>query len=481
MIDGLRLALGWVLPWLAGIGVLSIARPIPGRPVRAEIAWTTGCGFFAGAFILTLWMRVLSLAGIPFSVVSIAAPLAFFTLGCAALAWRRAGSLAHAIARTAASEREKPASRAMRILWIAVAGWTVLRLLMLLFEVIWTPLYPWDAWIQWATKARVWYAQGRIVPFASSDAWFAANGAAWLDASPDYPATVPLWQVWSSIVLGRWDDALMNVPWWLTAVALALAIYGVLRASGTTAITAIIGAWLVASLPLANVHTALAGYADLPLAACYALSVLALWRWSQSRSATDAALAALLAAACITIKTPGIVWASTLLPAVVIVVLPRYGMKIVAVGLAIALAALLVLARTEPVVLGYRLHLEFAPAWSGLLDTFFLEGNWHLLWYAAIAIAALASTEWRSPRVRPLSVVVGVGLFFLGVVFAFTNARDYVTDQTTINRAALHIAPLVAVWVVLVADAWLARRGSAGGESVAMPAGPPEAPAAPAP
>jgi len=30
-------------------------------------------------------------------------------------------------------------------------------------------------------------------------------------------------------------------------------------------------------------------------------------------------------------------------------------------------------------------------------------------------------------------------------VFAFTNARDWVTDQTTINRATLHLAPLVVV------------------------------------
>ena len=93
---------------------------------------------------------------------------------------------------------------------------------------IWTPLYPWDAWIQWATKARVWYSLGHIVPFGRTDAWFAANGAIWFDASPNYPATVPLWQVWSSLALGRWDDALMNLPWWLTAVAFAIAIYGAL-------------------------------------------------------------------------------------------------------------------------------------------------------------------------------------------------------------------------------------------------------------
>ena len=55
----------------------------------------------------------------------------------------------------------------------------------------------------------------------------------------------------------------------------------------------------------------------------------------------------------------------------------------------------------------------------------------------------------------PLSLTLGIGLAFLAVVFAFTNARDWVSDQTTINRAALHIAPLVAVWMVLVCVRWL--------------------------
>ena len=46
------------------------------------------------------------------------------------------------------------------------------------------------------------------------------------------------------------------------------------------------------------------------------------------------------------------------------------------------------------------------------------------------------------------------GLFFLFVVFGFTNAREWVTDQTTVNRATLHLAPLMAVWMLLAFRAW---------------------------
>ena len=450
MIDALRLTAGWALPWLLGIVLVATLRARSERGIDVgEAAWIAGCGFFAGAFVLTLWMRAVSMMGLRFSLATIALPLLLVTLGLGAIAWRglQGSRRAHASAL----------SRAARILWLGLAGWMALRFVLLLLEVLWTPLYPWDSWVQWATKARVWYGMGRIVPFVHSEQWFAANGAAWFDAAPNYPATVPLWQVWSSIALGRWDDALMNLPWWLTAVALAIAVYGLLRASGTSAPRAMIGAWLVSTLPLANVHVALAGYADLPMAAYYALAALALWRWTLSRQWADAALALLLALACLTIKTPGIVWALTLVPAVMVALWPQRGLRVVGIGVAAALFALLVLARTHPVVLGYRLHLDFAPSWEGLVESFFLLGNWHLLWYAAIAIAMLAWRDLRSPRLLPLGVTIGVGFVFLAVVFAFTNARNWVAGQTTINRAVLHIAPLTAVWVVLLASQWLER------------------------
>ena len=116
-----------------------------------------------------------------------------------------------------------------RVGWWLLLAWLVVRFVLLGIEVAWQPLYPWDAWTQWATKARVWYELGRIVPFAGADAWFAGDGAVYFDAAPGYPPTVPLLQAWTCLALGRWDDTLMNWPWWQIAVALALAVYGGLR------------------------------------------------------------------------------------------------------------------------------------------------------------------------------------------------------------------------------------------------------------
>jgi hypothetical protein len=460
MIDAFRLVTGWALPWLLGVALLAALRRRAGADREAgEVAWILGCGWFVGTFALTLWMRALSWLGAAFSVAAIGLPLAVGTIALAALAWRRARNDEYRVAVSDAWNelRGVGLSASARALWFALLLWLVLRSLLLLVQVVWIPLYPWDAWIQWATKARVWYELGHIVPFARTDPWFAADGSAWFDASPSYPATVPLWQVWSNLALGRWDDALMNLPWWLLAVAFTFAVYGALRRAGMEPLGALIGAWLVSSLPLANVHVALAGYADLPMAAYYALAAIAVWRWTSTRTATDAVLACVLAVACALTKTPGIVWALTLIPGAVFAAFPRHGLRIVSIGLLVALAALLTFARTEPVLLGYRLHLDFAPAWSGLLDSLFLLGNWHLLWYATLAVAALAGREIIAQALAPLTLIVITGVIFLLVVFAFTNARDWVTDQSTVNRATLHLAPLLTFWMLVAFRAWLRR------------------------
>src|SRR5213080_4063169 len=91
--DIAALVVGFMLPW--ALGVVLIVRVSPrtgswGDP--GKLAWTLGCGWFAGAFVLTLWMRVLAAAGAPFEVVTIAAPLAAVTGALAWFAWRRAGA-----------------------------------------------------------------------------------------------------------------------------------------------------------------------------------------------------------------------------------------------------------------------------------------------------------------------------------------------------------------------------------------------------
>lgn len=452
----ISLAIGWMLTWALGAGLVA-ALPRRSEGGEGELAWTLGSGWLVGALLVTLWMRALSAAGIPFGRLAIGGPLAAMAVVAIGFAlWQRRRMAAATARRAWRGLLAADLEGWRRAAWFALLAWLALRFALLLGEVAWRPLYPWDAWTQWATKARVWYELRAIVPFMTAPEWTAANGAAWYDAAPHYPGTIPLWQVWSCVLLGRWDDALMNLPWWCTGVALALALFGFLRRAGFDPLSALAATWLVVSMPFLDVHVALAGYADLPMAACLTLAVLAGMRWFRSRSWHDLVPALLFACALPLVKNPGKAWLPLLLPALVVALFPRRGPRIVAVALAAAVAAFVVLAQTDPVVLGYRLHLTYDVPfpWRGLVDAYFTYANWHLLWYAVVAAVMLGRRAILAPGIAPLTVFVGAGLLFLLFGFTFTNARIWVEDQSTVNRATLHMAPLVFVWVILVFREW---------------------------
>ena len=95
---------------------------------------------------------------------------------------------------------------------------------------------------------------------------------------------------------------------------------------------------------------------------------------------------------------------------------------------------------------------------SALFDAYFTFANWNLLWYCALATAVLCWRQLLSREVAPLTCVVAGGLMFLLVGFSFSQAGAWVEDQSTVNRATLHLAPLVAIWMLVTLRTWYASR-----------------------
>jgi hypothetical protein len=400
-------------------------------------------------------MRALSLAGVPFGVAAIAGPVALATAPLAWWALRRQPDLRTSLHAAVARLTGENLVGWQRIVWIALLVWLATHFALLLYEVAVRPLYPWDAWTQWSTKARVWFALRKMVPFVFQLDWINTFGAAgYFDAAPHYPATVPLTQVWGALLVGRWDDALVNFPWWVNGVALGLAIYGALENRRFPPPVALVGTWLVLSLPILNVHIALAGYADLAMSAYFTLAALAALDWTGTRRWQDALLALVLVAACLTIKNPGKAWALMLLPGVVVALSPRFGLRIAAFGFALLALLVAILAQTKLSLLGYQLQGQFRLPWSALADAYLMFGNWNLLWYGLLAIAVLGWRDLLAPGIASLTVIVAAGIMFLFFGFAFTNAGAWVEDQSTVNRATLHLAPLLVVWMMLTLRSW---------------------------
>ena len=257
---GLRcLGLGW--PLRAG------ARATRRRAKRRQARVDARRRMSAGAFLLTLWMRVLSSAACPSACCDRrAAALAALASGVWAPAGRsRRGAAAM---RAYAGARSRRSSRARRGARCSPGLRCVSRCC--------GPKSSGGRSIH-GTRGSVGDQGPRLVRARSR--WSRSSRrptgcqrhggpVAWYRRLA-LPGTVPLLQVWSCHQCSAAGTTRsMNCPGGTRRVALALAIYGFLRGSARSARA--LRRLLVASLPLLNVHIALAGYADLPLAAVYA-------------------------------------------------------------------------------------------------------------------------------------------------------------------------------------------------------------------
>jgi hypothetical protein len=362
-----------------------------------------------------------------------------------------------------------PELRALQVwekaLFALLVALVLVRLTGLGLEVIWRPLFPWDASMHWATKAKVWFEAAEILPFVDHEAWLASVNGVYTDNHPDYPITVPLLQVWVNTALGRWDDSLMNLPWVLFPVALGLAFFGQARLAGVGPLTAAAVTYFLLSLPLLNAQVGLAGYADILLGACYGAAVMAFYQWTQGRDPGQGALALLLAVSCLLIKNEGFFWAGTLAAGWLAVTLPpRVAAAGAVAGLVLAGLALW-LVPGDLRVAGNTLDglggLHFrGEALLPIARSLWVFDSWHLLWHFLAALVPLGFLLLRPLGRSYLGIGVALGLaaiLFL-TLYLFTSHAGGAVGFTSVSRITLHLAPAFAFLLALLARDLAARQ-----------------------
>lgn len=472
------LILALLVPWLLGIvwvrGAWSESRP-------GIWAAVLGYGFFAGVLLTSLVMLAIDRLGLHLSFALILSILGVLTVGGAWWLRHRGGVVS--LPKWGGAEWFRPTWRR------AAAGLLILLILVhfigFALEIIWRPLYPWDAWMNWAPKARVWLEHGSLVPFVAAEEWLASSNpdvhtlGAW-----HYPPLVPLIQLWMALALGQWNESLINLPWLFCGLALALACFGQLRALGASRLFALVLTYLLVSLPFLGTHIALAGYAELWMASFYALAVMAFARWAMQWDVRQGVLALVFVLALPFVKQPGVIWAATFLPAVVVALIPgRQMVHLVLFGV-VALMTLyfttgiqLTLPRLGEILISVRevrlpgyvgSGLEYFPVWGALGDNGFLLANWHLFWYGALLPLLMSlPVAWRKRRLRSLLTLVASGLGFLFFIFFFNRQYSlWAKDYTTLNRAFLHLVPAMlfiqGALVLGVLEYWKQRLSSEG-------------------
>lgn len=403
-----------------------------------------GYGILLGLLAVPLVFRVLDACGVTLTFVAGVIPLALLVLTLACLQFFRGQS-------AVAPPENRGAfglSRQQLVVFVFFLILIDLRILSVGLELVWRPLFPWDATMHWATKAKVWFDMQAIVPFVDNLRWLELGGeGVYTDFHADYPVTTPLLQLWVSLALGRWDESLMNLPWLLCLIGLALAFYGQARAAGSSALSAIVFTYLLISLPLLSTHVALAGYADLFLATFYCAAIMAFHNWSVTRQPGQAVLAVIFALSCPLIKHEGFFWLLTFLPALIVVLLPwRRAVILLASGV-LTLTLILVFLPSDLVIAGNSiggLKLQFHPAaLPAIVASFWVQDNWHLLGYLLPALALLTVFSGRgvAARYRGIGVALFSALVLLLVLFIYTRHSRGAETFDSLARVSLHLIP----------------------------------------
>lgn len=453
----LMTTLALALPVLLGALWLSLLIP---SQAAARPALVFGNGTLVGLLLIPQFLRGMGTLGLPLSFVK-AASLAGALIAVAVIAHLVRAN------RTELSPTRPPATPAMtasqRWLFALLLALIVTRCITLGLEILYRPLFPWDATMHWATKAKVWFELGWMAPFVENSVWLNTAGeGVFTDRHPGYPATIPLLQVWMNLATGRWDESLMNLPWLLCFIALGSAFYGQLRVSRVGALVALAFTYMLLSMPLLNIHVALAGYADLFLGAAYCGGLMAFHNWLLTRERWQGFLAIVFAIACVLIKNEGLPWALTFVPAAALAIQTRHKPAKLVVLFALSVVLLAILVYKNPALVSEGLsHVTplHMTGLTGMIQAVWLHDNWHLFGYLLAVIlplgllAPLANTRKYLGLVVALTCAMAMFLF----VFLFTAFGAGASNFTGVGRLCIHLFPGLLFLCALLGNDFLTR------------------------
>ncbi|CAA0111994.1 Uncharacterised protein [Halioglobus japonicus] len=454
--DTIFAILALLLPIFLGGLWLNLLMPQQ-APARPALVW--GNGTLIGLLLIPQFLWGLDAVGIPLSFFSTGLLASALIAAAIAVHIKRNTPIRSIACDTAFSTL--PASH--RLLFLFLLFLVVLRFATVGLEILWRPLFPWDATMHWATKARVWFEFRSILPFVDNNVWLQMGGdGVFTDRHPDYPHTVPLLQVWMNLAIGHWNESLMNLPWLVCLIALGAAFYSQLRNAGTGPLVAMGFTYLLLSMPLLNIHVALAGYADLFLGATYCAGLMAFHNWVNTRWRSQALLAVFFALACLVIKGEGLPWALTFIPALLLVPRTRHkALKLAALGV-LGLIFLAIVMQKNPLIIKQLLAsvTEFHPdGLSGTIQAVWLHDNFHLLGYLLLAIIPMGLTIPGAFTKTYLSISAALlcaVLMFL-FLFLFTVYGAGASNFTGVGRLCIQLAPGLLFLSAMLCNDLLAR------------------------
>lgn len=299
---------------LAGIGVLRLAA---GPRPPAEPWSRVGLAYVAGVAAVGSIAPLLLVAGLDLTLAEILAL-------CGTL------FLAGFLRRRRPAEVEPQAPRDRTKVAAACIALVVTFFVLLAVDLVFQPLYRADAWGQWTAKARVITILGGLDERVfASDVYSSYN--------LDYPLLLPSLEAIDIRFMG-FSTQILHLQFGLLLAGFVVALAALARKQVPRLVLWPLLAVLVVA-PTVAIQTASA-YADLPLAAFFALAAVCAHRWLKDGDATSLALLGLFATAAVATKVEGTAFAAALFVVVVVLAARRSWHRAVSAALVAGAVAL---------------------------------------------------------------------------------------------------------------------------------------------
>lgn len=453
----IELALAIILPWGAGVSLYSWLSYKKDNISYMELY---GYGFLLGQLVLWLIFLGLDKINVKLSFYLVAFFLFFIALG------RRN----FFISRNKAFGVQNKKELELDALFICLLILLLIRGAVLFFECIFQPIIAWDAMMNWAPRAKIWFYEQNLEPIVSFNDWIKAPEMLRTSYAWHYPPGVPFSQMWIAMALQRWDEYLINLPWFFLWVSMGMVLYSQLCQLKINPIFSLLATYMLLSMPIVNMHVALAGYADLWVAAALLLSTLSALCWLEDKKSYEQlGIILILCVALLFLKVPGLIWAVTIIGCLVIFALPKRVllMLLCISGLAVLIwygvggfvGKLPVLG--DVVVTPERLRINLFnfdssdfkynhKVWSALYMHLYDFISWNgLFYYMPIAMVVIVYRFYWDPIAQFVLSLTVFCILELGLVFFFSPRSDWIIDGTTTNRAILHVVPIFIILIAL--------------------------------
>ncbi|MCH9699621.1 MAG: hypothetical protein K0U68_16105 [Gammaproteobacteria bacterium] len=445
------------LPWLVGSQIIFLiytcCREKPSAPI------VIGYGYLFGLLTTTLLLRCVGISNFLICLVLsvICLVLGFLSYRRSNFSLRPASKLRHVF-----FPNIQNLNILSRLLLSSIVILIVLHVYLAATTILLKPLYAWDAWATWSVKSRTWFELKQVVDFVGREQWLnGKNSSLFVLDAWHYPDSIPLTQTWIATMLDFWNDSLVNIPWLFCLLAFGLGFWGQIKQLKIKPELKIITIYLVISLPMINVHTALAGYSDLWLSCAYTFAALALIQYLITQSVFQLVISALAAICVSLIKVEGVVLCASLL-CIWLLSYPFHAQQIrprIIFGLmALFVIGFLVVTAFSPINIDIpylgSFSISYHSVWKALAINYFVLPNWNLLIYIVMTgiLVCIFSPHLTSQGRRLILTPITILLLYVFVLFFLTQNYTWAEHYSSINRITLHLIPTVLFCLVLFFD-----------------------------